>query len=191
MTDNKDDKTTGAPEKRTLSLKPSGVQQGMVRQDMGRGRTNTVVVETRKRRFGRPEDEKVVTPVAAPVAKAPAPVAPAPAPAPKPAAPAPVQARAPQQQQPQRPAPTVNRTDYNTQRNEHNARPRMGVVLKDLSAGEIEARRRALAEAQVRDAEDARRKIEEEARRKVEEEARARRLQGRTSGRSRGCCTGR
>ena len=37
MTDNKDDKTIGV--KKTLTLKPSGMSQGTVRQDMGRGRT--------------------------------------------------------------------------------------------------------------------------------------------------------
>ena len=58
MTDNKDDKTISVAGKKTLTLKPSGVQQGTVRQDMGRGRTKAVVVETRKRRPSRPEDER-------------------------------------------------------------------------------------------------------------------------------------
>ena len=54
MTDNEDDKTISVAGKKTLSLKPSGVQQGTVRQDMGRGRTKAVVVETRtKRHFSR------------------------------------------------------------------------------------------------------------------------------------------
>ncbi|WP_313609912.1 translation initiation factor IF-2 associated domain-containing protein, partial [Rhizobium sp.] len=65
MTDNNDDKTLNAPAKKTLTLKPGGMNQGTVRQDMGRGRTNAVVVETRKRRPLRPEDEKPVQPVAA------------------------------------------------------------------------------------------------------------------------------
>ncbi|MCJ9761238.1 translation initiation factor IF-2 associated domain-containing protein, partial [Agrobacterium sp. SHOUNA12C] len=67
MTDNQDDKTLSASGKKTLTLKPSGVNQGTVRQDMGRGRTKAVVVETRKRRPLRPEDEKpiVATPTAA------------------------------------------------------------------------------------------------------------------------------
>ena len=46
MTDDKDDKTLGTTGKKTLTLKPSGHTQGTVRQDMGRGRTNSVVVET-------------------------------------------------------------------------------------------------------------------------------------------------
>ena len=65
MTDNNDDKTFGGA-KKTLTLKPSGVSQGTVRQDMGRGRTKAVVVETRKRRPHRPEDDKPVVPITAP-----------------------------------------------------------------------------------------------------------------------------
>ncbi|HEV7246114.1 MAG TPA: translation initiation factor IF-2 [Shinella sp.] len=142
MTDNEDDKTINVAGKKTLSLKPSGVQQGTVRQDMGRGRTKAVVVETRtKRHFSRPGDERAA---AAPVA--------------------PVQQRQPAPQPPrpvQRQAPQV----------EH-SRPRGGVVLNQLSPDEVEARRRALAEAQIRDAAEARQRAEDEARRKVEEEAR-------------------
>ena len=74
MTDNNDDKTISVAGKKTLTLKPSGVQQGTVRQDMGRGRTKAVVVETRKRRINRPEDERpAVTPVAPVVARPPEP----------------------------------------------------------------------------------------------------------------------
>jgi translation initiation factor IF-2 len=138
MTDNNDDKT-GMAGKKTLTLKPSGFAQGTVRQDMGRGRTKAVVVETRKRRVSRPEDEKVHTPVQQ--------TQPAVAP------------RQPESQtrtqQPVAPPPQ--------------ARPRPVTVLNDLSAGEMEARRRALAEAQIRDAEEAKQRAEQEARRKVEE----------------------
>ncbi len=142
MTDNKDDKTISVAGKKTLTLKPSGVQQGTVRQDMGRGRTKAVVVETRKRRINRPEDERPVTPVT-PVQRQPEPQQSRPA------------------QQPSRPAPQAEQ-----------GRPRVGVVLNQLSAEEVEARRRALAEAQIRDAAEARQRAEDEARRKVEEEAR-------------------
>ncbi|HEX5932722.1 MAG TPA: translation initiation factor IF-2, partial [Pseudorhizobium sp.] len=45
-------------------------------------------------------------------------------------------------------------------------------VLHDLSAGEMEARRRALVEAQAREVVEAKQRAEEEARRKVEEERR-------------------
>ena len=78
MTDNNDDKTLSVTGKKTLTLKPSGMSQGTVRQDMGRGRTKAVVVETRKRRPIRPEDDK-------PAFTAPAPAAPRAA---EPAAPA-------------------------------------------------------------------------------------------------------
>ncbi len=142
MTDNKDDKTISVAGKKTLTLKPSGVQQGTVRQDMGRGRTKAVVVETRKRRPSRPEDER---PPIQPVTSAPR-----------------VAEQSPVRQQPVSPPPPRQEPQ----------RPRVGVVLNQLSPDEIEARRRALADAQVREAEDARRRAEEEARRKVEEEAR-------------------
>jgi translation initiation factor IF-2 len=155
MTDNEDDKTINVAGKKTLSLKPSGVQQGTVRQDMGRGRTKAVVVETRtKRHFSRPGDERPAQTPVAPVQRAPEPQQARPA------------------QQPSRPAPQPQRVEQ--------SRPRVGVVLNQLSPDEVEARRRALAEAQIRDAaeakqraeDEARRKVEEEARRKVEEEAR-------------------
>ncbi|MFD1329918.1 translation initiation factor IF-2 [Mycoplana ramosa] len=138
MTDNKDDKTISVAGKKTLTLKPSGVQQGTVRQDMGRGRTKAVVVETRKRRPSRPEDER--PPVHTP-------------------APSPRVAEQPVRHQPAPPP------------RQEQQRPRVGVVLNQLSPEEIEARRKALAEAQVREVEDARRRAEEEARRKVLEEA--------------------
>ncbi|MDQ0318514.1 translation initiation factor IF-2 [Pararhizobium capsulatum DSM 1112] len=146
MTDNNDDKTFG---KKTLTLRPSGVNQGTVRQDMGRGRTKAVVVETRKRRPHRPEDDKPVTPIT-PVARAPEP------------RPAPVQQ--------QRPTPAP-------QQRPDNNRPRTGVVLNQLSAGEIDARRRALAEAQIRDAEEAKVRAAEEVRRAAEEAERLKREQ--------------
>ncbi|QRI63591.1 translation initiation factor IF-2 [Shinella sp. PSBB067] len=143
MTDNEDDKTISVAGKKTLSLKPSGVHQGTVRQDMGRGRTKAVVVETRtKRHFSRPGEERA----------APAPAAPVRQPEPQQKRPAP---------QPSRQAPQAEQS-----------RPRVGVVLNQLSPDEVEARRRALAEAQIRDAAEARQRAEDEARRKVEEEAR-------------------
>ncbi|MGQ3144712.1 translation initiation factor IF-2 N-terminal domain-containing protein, partial [Rhizobium oryzihabitans] len=169
MTDNNDDKTLNAPAKKTLTLKPGGMNQGTVRQDMGRGRTNAVVVETRKRRPLRPEDEKPVQPVAAApkpvVAAAPAPSAPRPqAPQPRIHQPGGQQQRPGSSQSQQRPgssAPQQRQPD----------RPR-GNVLHDLSAGEMEARRRALMEAQARDVVEAKQRAEDEARRKVEEERR-------------------
>ncbi|MCB5203207.1 translation initiation factor IF-2 [Neorhizobium sp. T786] len=165
MTDNNDDKTLSATGKKTLTLKPTGMSQGTVRQEMGRGRTKAVVVETRKRRPIRPEDDKPAftapTPAPAPVAaRAPEPVAPAaptrPAPTPAPRAhqPAP---------QAQRPAPASQPRQPE--------RPR-GAVLHDLSASEMDARRRALVEAQAREVIEAKQRAEDEARRKVEDELR-------------------
>lgn len=156
MTDSNDDKTISVAGKKTLTLKPSGMSQGTVRQDMGRGRTKAVVVETRKRRPMRPEDEKPITPVA--------PAAPVRAAEP---APAPVQAR------PQQPAPRVqqgnnNQTNQRPQPPRQNDRPRP-VVLNHLSPEEMDARRRALADSQARDAQDAIRRAEEEKRRAAEE----------------------
>ncbi|MBW8299437.1 MAG: translation initiation factor IF-2 [Hydrogenophaga sp.] len=162
MTDNKDDKTLSAPGKKTLTLKPSGVTQGTVRQDMGRGRTKAVVVETRKRRPTRPEDEKIVTPVA-PVVRAPEPAA-APVVQARPAAPAPQTRTHQPTPQPQRPP---------QQQPVRQERPR-GAVLHDLSAGEMEARRRALIEAQAREVEEAKQRVIDEARRVAEAEERAR-----------------
>lgn len=154
MTDNKDDKTIGV--KKTLTLKPSGMSQGTVRQDMGRGRTKSVVVETVKRRPTRPLDEKPITPIAAPAARAPE------APAPQAQRPAPAQPSAPaarvHQPAPQPPRPQPPRQPE---------RPR-GAVLHDLSAGEMEARRRALIEAQAREVEEAKQRAIDEERRKAE-----------------------
>ncbi|MDE1160098.1 MAG: translation initiation factor IF-2 [Neorhizobium sp.] len=213
MTDNKDDKTLSVAGKKTLTLKPTGMSQGTVRQDMGRGRTKAVVVETVKRRPTRPLDEKpVITPAPA-VAAAPAPrpaepVAQPPVAEAVVAAPAPVVVAAPQPQpqQPPRPQPTsppprahqpapqAQRPAHQGQRHgqqpshqqrsgspSQNNRPNNNApqrqqqrpnVLHDLSAGEMEARRRALIEAQARDVEDAKRRAEDEARRKVEDEQR-------------------
>ncbi|MBO9655526.1 MAG: translation initiation factor IF-2 [Agrobacterium tumefaciens] len=167
MTDNNDDKTLNAPAKKTLTLKPGGMNQGTVRQDMGRGRTNAVVVETRKRRPHRPEDEKQVHSVAAPASK---PAAPAPA-APRPQAPQPRVHQPSSQQQRPGSSQSQQRPGSSAPQQRQPERPR-GNVLHDLSAGEMEARRRALMEAQARDVIEAKQRAEDEARRKVEEERR-------------------
>ncbi|PTV73703.1 translation initiation factor IF-2 [Agrobacterium pusense] len=168
MTDNNDDKTLNAPAKKTLTLKPGGMNQGTVRQDMGRGRTNAVVVETRKRRPMRPEDEKQVHSAAAP---APKPAAPAAA-APRPQAPQPrIHQSSNQQQRPGSSPSQQQRPGSSAPQQRQPERPR-GNVLHDLSAGEMEARRRALMEAQARDVIEAKQRAEEEARRKVEAERR-------------------
>jgi len=140
MTDTKtgDDKTLSVNPKKTLTLKRPGVEQGTVRQNFSHGRTKAVVVETKKRKFSRPDE-----PVAPMRPKPPAPSA-APAPAPQ------------QQRETPRPQPQ---------------QPRSGVVLNELSADEIEARRRALQGAKLREAEE-RKRAEEEAKRRAEEEER-------------------
>ena len=146
MTDNNDDKTLHVTGKKTLTLKPSGLAQGTVRQDMGRGRTKAVVVETRKRRPGGRDDDKPQLVV-------------------------PIQAR-PQPQVAQQP----QRTHVESRRPEPQ-RPG-GNVLNQLSAGEIDARRRALAEAAIRDAEEAKIRAEQEAlRAKAQAEEAARRAE--------------
>ncbi|KKX31596.1 translation initiation factor IF-2 [Rhizobium sp. LC145] len=158
MTDNKDDKTLSVTGKKTLTLKPSGMSQGTVRQDIGRGRSKAVVVETRKRRPLRPEDEKPTF-------------------TPAPPAPRPVEAAQPVQQQ--RPQPRVHQPAPQGQRPQapQGQRPQSSGtqrpnVLHDLSAGEMEARRRALVEAQAREVVEAKQRAEEEVRRRAEEELR-------------------
>ncbi|MCO6409130.1 translation initiation factor IF-2 [Hoeflea alexandrii] len=156
MSDSNDDKTTSVTGKKTFSLKRPSVEQGMVRQEMGRGRTKAVVVETRKRRINRPEDDKPVPPVTLKPRPAPAAEKPAePAPAAKSAAGAaatPAAPSAPARAPAAKPAPR-------------------GAVLNQLSASEVEARRRALQDSRIRDVEE-RKRAEEEAARRAEEDAR-------------------
>ncbi len=223
MSDTKsgDDNTLTVNTKKTLTLKPAGVAQSTVRQNFSHGRTKSVVVETKKRKFSMPGDrtesappvfapkpqpQPVAPPAAAPrpqvaapaapaapvaavqpaaVAAIPQPAAPTPqpappqvvAPAPQSAAPRPqaVAPRAqpqtpaprPQQGQPQR--PTAPQRDV--------ARPqsdRAGVVLNELSRGEMEARRRALEGSKAREHEDRQRAVEDAKRRQEDEEQRKR-----------------
>jgi translation initiation factor IF-2 len=188
MSDTKsgDDKTLSVNTKKTLTLKRPGVEQGTVRQNFSHGRTKSVVVETKKRKFSMP-GEKPEAPVAAAAAPAaPSVAAPTPAPTPKPAAP--VQAapapviepvvRAPQPQ-PQRSAPS-QQAPRSAPRPVGNRGS--GMVLNSLSSGEMDARRRALEGARVREqeerlraVEDAKRRAEEDARRAKEREESARR----------------
>jgi len=182
MSDTKstDDKTLGV-NKKTLTLKRPGVEQSTVRQNFSHGRTKSVVVETKKRKFNLPDHKpEVAPPAAAPapsvapaqVRPAPQPSAPpasAPAAAPRPAvsatpAPAgqprtgaPAQQQRPSGQQPYRPAG-------------QRSSDRSGMVLNTLSSAELEARRKALEGSKQRDAED-RAKAALEAARRAEEEA--------------------
>lgn len=184
MSDTKtgDDKTLSVNPKKTLTLKRPGVEQSTVRQNFSHGRTKSVVVET-KRKFVKPGDKPepasvfapkptpaptpapapaptpAPAPVAAPAAPAPAAAAPA-APAPAPVAPAPAPARPATQEAPKAPprAPA----------------PRPNLVLNDLSAGEMEARRRALEGSKAREIEDRQRAIQDAQRRQEEDERRKR-----------------
>ena len=69
MSDTKsgDDKTLTVNTKKTLTLKRPGVEQGTVRQNFSHGRTKSVVVETKKRKFSMPGD-RTETGVRAPAA---------------------------------------------------------------------------------------------------------------------------
>ena len=137
MTDTKsgDDKTLTVNTKKTLTLKRPGVEQGTVRQNFSHGRTKSVVVETKKRKFSIPGERQEQAPLA--LNPRPQPAAPRPAPPP--------QAPVARQPQPQREAPRAPAQA-----------DRSGVVLNDLSGEEIEARRRALEESRHREIEEAR-----------------------------------
>jgi translation initiation factor IF-2 len=144
MTDQTGDKTINTP-KRTLGLKRGAIERDTVRQSFSHGRTNMVQVERKKRRITLPgEKPEAVVPAARPVAEVPA------APA-RPAA-APVAETVPQ------PSPAS----------------RAGLVLRQLSTDEIDARARALADAKVHEAEDRRVAANAAARRTAENERLAR-----------------
>src|SRR3954453_7894355 len=59
MSDTKsgDDKTLSVNTKKTLTLKRPGMEQGTVRQNFSHGRTKSVVVETKKRKFALPGEK--------------------------------------------------------------------------------------------------------------------------------------
>jgi translation initiation factor IF-2 len=59
MSDTKtgDDNTLSVNTKKTLTLKRPGLEQGTVRQNFSHGRTKSVVVETKKRKFSMPGDK--------------------------------------------------------------------------------------------------------------------------------------
>ncbi|WP_027165898.1 translation initiation factor IF-2 [Mesorhizobium sp. WSM3224] len=147
MSDTKsgDDKTLSVTPKKTLTLKRPGLEQGTVRQNFSHGRTKSVVVETKKRKFSLPGDK-------------PEPVAPSVF-TPKPAVAAPVAAAPVVQEAPKAPPPSPERS---------------GMVLNELSRGEMEARRRALEGSKAREAED-RQRAQEEGKRRAEEDERRKR----------------
>jgi translation initiation factor IF-2 len=136
-TTDKDGKKLGG----TLTLKRPAVEQSRVKQSFSHGRTKTVVVETKRKRFG--EETKPAAPAVEqrqgfqPKPKVAVQEAPAGS---RPAA-------------PQAPTPA-----------------RSGVVLRTLTADEREARERALADSRVREAQERKRQEEELVRRKAQEE---------------------
>ncbi|MEP9372076.1 translation initiation factor IF-2 [Mesorhizobium sp. KR1-2] len=160
MSDTKsgDDNTLSVNTKKTLTLKRPGVEQGTVRQNFSHGRTKSVVVETKKRKFTLPGEKPEPAPTFTPK------------PAPKPQ----VQA-APVVETPRpRPVPVAERSGMvlnELSSSEMEARRR---ALEDAVAREADDRARAAEEAKRRQEEDERRRREREesARRQAEEEAR-------------------
>jgi translation initiation factor IF-2 len=149
MTDKKNpgETLTVTPSK-TLTLKRTGIEQGVVRQSFSHGRTKQVVVEKVKRRLVGPGEAK---PEPAPVAAAP---------------------------QPRRaPMPSGRGAPPSSAGSAAAGKP-SGVVLRTLTEEERSARAHALADAKVREAEErrtaeeeARRRSERESGERVEREA--------------------
>jgi translation initiation factor IF-2 len=151
-TKNSGEKLSVAPSK-TLTLKRTGVEQGVVRQSFSHGRSKAVVVEKVKRRAG-PSEPKLEPAAAAPDRGAAAPKRPVGAAVPGRTTAAPASPSA---------APVVSPKSS-------------GVVLRTLTEDERNARAQALAGAQLREHEE-RERAEEEARirRNREESERAER----------------
>ena len=158
MSDTKsdDDKTLSVNVKKTLSLKPAGVTQGTVRQNFSHGRTKSVVVETKKRKFSMPGDK----PEPAAVAQVFKPK-PAPQPAPQPVAEAP--------KAPVAPPERLVLSELSTCQIEARRK-----ALEGSKVREVEDRQRAAEDAKRRQEEEERRRKEREdsARRQADEEAR-------------------
>src|SRR3954469_3810000 len=149
-TKNTGEKTLSVPGK-TLSLKRSSVEQGMVRQSFSHGRSKAVVVEKVKRRTGPGEKPPAgPAPAAAPIAPL---VRPQPTTTPSGRALPPSAAPAPEA-----PRPTAPRSAS-------------GVVLRTLTDEEREARARALVDSRSRE-EEARRQAEIDAKARAERQAR-------------------
>ena len=141
-----DDNKSGAPQRGTLSLKGRG---GTVKQSFSHGRSNNVVVETKKRRIVKPGEEKAVF---APKTESVTP------PAPKPVEP--VEAA--------KPAPKPIVASGNLSAGEMGARARALEEAKvreveDAKHAEEEAARRALEDAATREAREKREAEEAEA----------------------------
>ncbi|RLQ86988.1 translation initiation factor IF-2 [Notoacmeibacter ruber] len=145
MSEDKNDDKTTLKARPKLGLRPSGNQSGTVRQNFSHGRSKAVVVETKKRKFTRP-DEKARDD------QAPAEAAPK------------AEAKTPP---PKRPAVAASQQSKRP--------AGKGSSAGRLSSAEMEARARALEEAKAREVEErqaaeeeARRLAEEDARREAE-----------------------
>ncbi len=149
MSDNEGD--NNAPkEKKTLTLRGSGISQGTVRQNFSHGRTKSVVVETRKRRINKPGDTPPAEVAPSPVEKPAVVVKPVVAPTPQPA---------------------EDPVASNLSKNEMEARTR---ALEEAKAREADDREKAAADEKRRSEEDAKRAESkaEEAKNKAAEEER-------------------
>ncbi|WP_374333254.1 translation initiation factor IF-2 associated domain-containing protein, partial [Aestuariivirga sp.] len=168
MTDNndKDRKPEGSrPAGGTLTLKRPSIEQSKVKQSFGAGRSKTVVVETKRKRFG---DDKPATPLEPKAAPRATPVTPAP--------PSNTQTPAAPKPQPTQRSGVVLRT-LTAEEKEARDRALAGARVReaeDRKRQEEDARRRAEDEARDRVEREAaaRRKAEDDARHKAEEDAR-------------------
>ncbi|WP_341760380.1 translation initiation factor IF-2 [Candidatus Endowatersipora endosymbiont of Watersipora subatra] len=133
-------KCTRTLQRGTLSLRGRGVS-GTVRQSFSHGRTNSVVVETKKRRIIKPGDEKTVF-------------------------------------APKKNAPPFLSTKSDIHNQETQLGDTPGNIVGHLSAGELEARTRALEESKVRE-------IREVERREREKEDRKRSMASATQNKQR------
>ncbi|WP_300975150.1 translation initiation factor IF-2 [Sphingomonas sp. LHG3406-1] len=142
------------------------VETGKVKQSFSHGRSNTVVVEVKKRRIlGRPGEAPAAAPEPEAVAPAPAPVS----------APAPAPAAAPRRS----PADDIAARKEETARRMREAEEARMAALEDARRREEQAKVNATedekkrAEDKRKAEEEAARKAEEDAKRRIEEEARA------------------
>jgi len=168
MTDNndKDRKSEGSrPAGGTLTLKRPSIEQSKVKQSFGAGRSKTVVVETKRKRFGDDKPAASIEPKAAPRVT---PVTPAP--------PSNTQTPAPPKPQPTQRSGVVLRT-LTAEEKEARDRALSGARVReaeDRKRQEEDAKRRA--EQDMRDMVEreaaAKRKAEDDARHRIEDEAR-------------------
>ncbi|MBO6540973.1 MAG: translation initiation factor IF-2 [Rhizobiaceae bacterium] len=158
MSDTKssDDKTLSVSGKKTLTLKRPSVEQGTVRQSFSHGRSKSVVVETKKRKFQRPDEKSEAATVFKPR---------------QPAAPRPAETPAPEEKPAASQSSGAGVVLNELSNEEMQARRR---ALEDAKVREVEDRKKAAEDAKRRAEEDERRarEREESARRQADEEAR-------------------